>query len=366
MLNQAEATPVIDQTLEDQAAASVVSATGVVVPIQWTSLSMSTAGVVAEVYVAAGNLVQAGQPLVRLTGGDPQNPPLELQAAIQAGELEVQNAELALERLDEQAAAVRLQAQQTLSASAIQVRDLQYQLEALEVPEEQEALTPLEAYDQARQDYEKAFDEFQPYKDEPTSNSTRQDLEETLDQAKENYDTAVTRLQLSLALEVAQASQEQARQDLETYQDGPAAEDLALAQKRLESAQAALVASQDSLDELTLLAPFDGTVTELYARVGEWLSPGIPALVLADLSQLRVETTDLNEIDMTQVQVGDQVSVSFDAIAEVVVSGRVVYIAPKASPGAGVNYTAVIELASPIPQELRWGMSAFVDILLQE
>jgi hypothetical protein len=39
----------------------------------------------------------------------------------------------------------------------------------------------------------------------------------------------------------------------------------------------------------------------------------------------------------------------------------VVSIAPKAAEGSGVNFPVILEL-NEIPPELRWGMTAFVDI----
>jgi multidrug efflux pump subunit AcrA (membrane-fusion protein) len=87
-------------------------------------------------------------------------------------------------------------------------------------------------------------------------------------------------------------------------------------------------------------------------------------LILADLENLRVETTDLNEIDAARVQVADPVIVTFDALPDVVVNGTVDSIAPKASAGSGVNYTVII-LLDEIPEQLRWDMTAFVDIQVE-
>jgi len=44
-----------------------------------------------------------------------------------------------------------------------------------------------------------------------------------------------------------------------------------------------------------------------------------------------------------------------------VLEGAIIRIAPKTAPGSGVNYPVTIEL-NDIPAELRWGMTAFVDI----
>jgi multidrug resistance efflux pump len=91
----------------------------------------------------------------------------------------------------------------------------------------------------------------------------------------------------------------------------------------------------------------------------------MPVMTLANLDNLRIETTDLNEIDMIRIAPGDPVRISFDALGETVVDGKVLSIARQAAPGTGVNFTAVITMDAP-PEGLRWGMSAFVDILPQD
>jgi multidrug efflux pump subunit AcrA (membrane-fusion protein) len=121
---------------------SVVSATGVVVPQQYARLSMSAAGMVAQVLAAEGDQVEAGLPLLRLAGGDPQSPAPELLAAIRARELEVDAAQKALENLNELARQREQQAGQQLNSAAGQVRDLQYRLLDLELPESQQRPQP--------------------------------------------------------------------------------------------------------------------------------------------------------------------------------------------------------------------------------
>ena len=48
-----------------------------------------------------------------------------------------------------------------------------------------------------------------------------------------------------------------------------------------------------------------------------------------------------------------------------IVAGTVVQIAPKADEGSGVNYRVIIELDN-LPEAVRWGMTAFVDIDTEE
>jgi len=142
---------------------------------------------------------------------------------------------------------------------------------------------------------------------------------------------------------------------------GPDPDEVSLAEERLDNAETQLAAAEAALGDLELRAPFAGTVSEVYVRLSEWVSTGQPVLLLADLGELRIETTDLSEIDVAQIEVGDAATIAFDALPDVIVSGRVVRIATKAATGSGVNYPVVLEL-DEVPRQLRWGMTAFVDI----
>jgi membrane fusion protein (multidrug efflux system) len=345
-------------TPEPQNSSSMISATGVVAPLEYVNLSMSIPGVAAEVLVKRGDLVEKGQVLVRLKGKEEQ------QAAIENAKFEVQAAEKALADLSEAAKIAETASLDAISANEKLVRDAQYQLDNYTVPSNQKDLDPMQAVEIMKKALDDARTAFEEVKDRPAGDSTRQDRKDDLDKAQSDYDTAIRRLQLVIALEVAQSNLDKAHQDYETWKNGPKPADIVLAQARIDNAQASLAAAEASLDDLELLAPFAGTVSELNIRQGEWVTPGVPVILLADLSRLRVETTDLNEIDAARVKVGETVKVTFDALPDVVVQGTIQSIATKASPGSGVNYTAVIELAE-IPEALLWGMTAFVDIAVK-
>jgi multidrug resistance efflux pump len=91
------------------------------------------------------------------------------------------------------------------------------------------------------------------------------------------------------------------------------------------------------------------------------LLPGQATVTLADLSQLRVETTDLSERDVARVAVGQPVNVFVDALG-VNIPGRVARIAPEATVVAGDPvYAVIIDLDSQ-PPGLHWGMSAEAQI----
>jgi len=349
--SQATETP---EAVKVEAVIPVVSATGVIVPAQWTTLSMATAGLVEEILVEEGDQVEEDQVLVRLKGTE------ELLAAIAGARYEMASAQKALTDLSSQAETASTAALEAISVHAKEVRDAQYQLDNYTSPAEQKDMDPWEAMDIMKERLDQARVEFEPYKDRSSSDSTRQDRKEDMDDAQSAYNSAVKRLGYITTLEVAQANLDKARQDYELYSNGPDPEAVAVAQARLDNAEAVLEAAEASLNDLELRALFAGTISEIYIGRGAWVTPGQPIVQLADLIHLRIETTDLNEIDAARVELEDVVSVSFDALDDLVV-GTVTSIAPKASAGSGVNYTVVIEI-DELPEMLRWGMTAFVDI----
>jgi HlyD family secretion protein len=156
------------------------------------------------------------------------------------------------------------------------------------------------------------------------------------------------------AVTVAKATLADAEREYERLKEGPDPDEVLAAQARIK-------AYESVINQKYLVAPFDGTIIEVYAQSGESISPGVPVILLADLETLVVQTTDLSEVDIARVKIGDPAKVTFDSLANTVVSGKVIDIALKNAVGSGVYYTVTIAL-DDTPEELRWGMSAFVEI----
>jgi HlyD family secretion protein len=336
----------------------IISATGKVVPARWSQLSLSVPGVVEEISIQKGDLVKADQVLVRLKGKE------DIQAAIAAAKYEVAAAEKTLNDLNKNADDTRTAALEAISAATKAVRDAQYQLDNFTVPQTQSSYSTTEALEVMQKKLDNARAAFEPYKYYSENDSTRKDLKKKLDEAQADYNSAVKRLQYETDLAVTQAKLAKALKDYKTWKDGPDPDEVELAQVRLENAQAALAAAEAQLQDLELRAPFAGTISDISVRKGEWVTPGQPILLIADLTGLHIETTDLNEIDAARVKVSNPVTLTFDALPGVEVKGTVESISPKSSEGSGVNYTVVIKM-DELPALLRWGMTAFADIRVE-
>ena len=352
--------------------APTVSATGVVVPQRWSQLSVTTSGVISQVGINENDLVEQGQTLIELKGE------ANLLAALAAARFELASAQHALDLLYKDSDLRAAQAHQTLIEARQKLRDAQRYQDNLDAPAPQGDINQARANLVIAKDrLEKAQEDFAPYEKKPESNLVRAGLLSKLAQAEKDYEAAERRLNnligTSSELDLAEAdadvvlAQEQvavAERDYQIYQKGPDPDEVRLAEERVANAKAQVAAAEAALEDLQLLAPFDGTISELFVRENEWIALGQPVLMLADLDHLQVQTTDLNEIDVARVRVGNSASLTFDALPDRVLNGKVVRIAPKASAGSGVNYTVIIEL-DDIPQNLRWGMTAFVDIEIE-
>jgi HlyD family secretion protein len=324
-------------------------------------------GLVNQVPVAVGDQVQSGQVLVSLEGSE------KLSAAVESANLELLAAQQALDSLDKDMDVKQALALKTIADNQHAVQDAQTALDNLgtQSPEVDiqaayaNMLLAKDALDRAHKNYE-------PYQNKSETNVIRAALLSKLAQAQKNYDNAVSKYnnligtassmditQAKANLAVAQANLAKSQRDYEVLQKGPDPDQVAMAQERLATAKAQLAAAKSTLDDLQILAPFSGTITQLNVHEGEWVTPGLPVVRLSDLQNARVETTDLSERDIPRVTIGQPVTVFIKALNQNV-KGHVKDIAPLADTlGGDVVYKTTIELDEH-PPGLREGMTVEV------
>lgn len=353
-------------------AAAVVSATGKVTPAWWATLSLPAAGIATELLVEEGQTVEAGTPLLRLQDAALQATRAEAQAGLEAAQARLALAETGARPEELAAAQAVLSSTQALAAEAAAQRDRvlagtradELTMARAELAQAEAQLRYAEAVHDASMAGHGGPDEWQ-------MRQLRDQAAAAVDAARAKVHllalgaTAHERQAAQSGVDAAQAQVAQAQAQLDLLEAGARAQELAALRADVARAEAAVSAADTALADLELRAPFAGTVSAVYIRAHEWVNPGQPVLLLADLAHLRIETTDLNEIDAARVRVGAAVRVTFDALTDVVVDGKVVRLAPKAAEGSGVNYTAIIELGT-VPAALRWDMTAFADIVVGE
>ncbi len=158
----------------------------------------------------------------------------------------------------------------------------------------------------------------------------------------------------------AEAQVAQAEANLTMLLEGASEEKITIAKAQVAQARISLEEAQDNLAKATLVAPFDGVVTDVYVAVGEWASG--PAVDLMDTSSLEV-VLDVDEIDIGSLAVGQQAVVTLEAWPDEELTGELVSIAPKAKSGAEiVTYQVHLSLnAGELP--IRSGMTANAELV---
>lgn len=147
------------------------------------------------------------------------------------------------------------------------------------------------------------------------------------------------------------------------------------AQADLLQAESALAAQEKRLAWTTVKAPISGTVTRIFFEEGEIVTSGRSAfsrgqalMTVADLSKMIVKT-QINEVEISKVEVGQEAEVRVETYTDRVFRGRVSEISPGANiPQQGVQNTVItfevdVEILEATSQLLP-GMSADVDIIV--
>ena len=111
-------------------------------------------------------------------------------------------------------------------------------------------------------------------------------------------------------------------------------ENLELAAKNLEDmiriSKARLSEVKNQYAYLNVKAPNDGVVVQKNIKVGEMAMPGMPAIVLSDLSNLKV-SAEIAESDLPRIKHGKKVTVKIPSLG-ITTIGRVTAIIPNSNP----------------------------------
>jgi HlyD family secretion protein len=336
-----------------------IAVNGTLVPARQIKLGFQVSGQVKEI-AEIGDMVVAGQVVARLDD-------TRLKWSVEEAQLKLKQAELELEKAqkladpDELAAAEKaIQAAQAVLANAHSSVPTTTDLA-------QNALRTAQLiYDRAERDHKHLLDMKgwgYDVEDELKSSQLQLDNARTdLDIARRNASGASVRASESVIQAQQTLAEAQARYAALKKQPDP--DNVKAAQLSVEAARLALQKAQTDLAQVELTAPYTGTVTALMIRQAEMATAGAPVLGLADTTRWRVETSNMSELQIAKMQVGQKALVTVNAFLGQELAGRVIMISPVAIVQQGdTTYTITIELGETnLP--LRWGMTAKVRILV--
>jgi multidrug efflux pump subunit AcrA (membrane-fusion protein) len=169
-------------------------------------------------------------------------------------------------------------------------------------------------------------------------------------------------------LAVARAKSAGARSRLELARRRFVDEDVAVAEARLQQAEASLAEAQALVSFATLTAPIDGVIAQVSTQAGETVSAGMAAptfVTLIDLERLEVAVY-VDEVDIGRVRVGQRASFTVDAFPGEEFAGTVTAIYPRAVIQSNVvNYITTVAIENP-DGKLKPDMTANVTVSLDE
>jgi HlyD family secretion protein len=337
--------------------AQIVSAIGSVEPDQTLELAFSTAGRVAEVYVKPGDYMFAGEPLVRLENETERLTYEQAQLALEKAQLQLETTlqPVSQENLDIAQAAVDSAWGSYLSLTQSVTND---DLRAAELAYEQ----ALNTYN----DLKAARDQAPGGYGSPTYN--------TLDAqtGAASFNAEIARLQMEAlktgsqpAQYAAYASVLLAQAEYDRIAAGPTSFEIDTAAMAVRSAESQLRRAETAYNRTTLVAPFDGLVSEVLAQVGAIVAPGIPLISLTDIQPLRL-TVQVDEVDVRLVAVGAEAEVELDALRDVLIPAQVEQVSLIGDSESGiVNYDVDLTIDASDPR-VRVGMTAEANIIADE
>jgi HlyD family secretion protein len=176
--------------------------------------------------------------------------------------------------------------------------------------------------------------------------------------AQNDYDTALATLeQARLSLQTLQESQ--------TYRSSSNEQTLRNSDLAIEAAKNSLEKAQEDLTKTTIVAPFDGVVSVVNVKTGSIVTTTTAMLTVIDDSKIELPA-QIDETQISQVQLGQTATVTLDALSGETFEGTVTNVAAAARIEQNIPIFDVTLLLDNSDRRLRDGMSAEATITVGE
>jgi HlyD family secretion protein len=171
-------------------------------------------------------------------------------------------------------------------------------------------------------------------------------------------DVDAARARVDSVRSTLQAAQERLNQ----ITTGPAPAEVDQARQGVTQAELGLKQAQSDLDAATITAPFNGAVTAVAAKEGDFVSPTTAIATLEDPTRLHINAT-VDQAAIQRVKPGQPATITFDGIPDRTFAGTVSAVVAADEPAAGgARYPVTIDVDGA-GEPLQPGMAATIRIL---
>jgi HlyD family secretion protein len=159
----------------------------------------------------------------------------------------------------------------------------------------------------------------------------------------------------------AERSIEEREKYLAKLKKGPDELDIRTKKIAIQQKEDALATAKKNLDNCYIYAPLDGIVSDVKVKRGDSVSTG--TALISIITKQKIAEISLNEVDAAKVKLGQKATLSFDALPELTVTGKVIEIDPTGTISQGVvSYGVKIALDTD-DERIKPGMSVTVEII---
>ncbi len=189
------------------------------------------------------------------------------------------------------------------------------------------------------------------------------EAEEALAEARAGGDE-LDLAQAGLAVREAEVALEAAQEDRAELEEAADPTDVAAARAEVDARRLAVSDAEAALAGTQLVAPFDGTVLEVYVAGGDPVDSSTSIVTVANLESFEV-VASVDETTIRQVSAGQEADISFDAYPSQVFEGEVLSVPLQGTLQGDVTvYEVPLSLAGAEAEALNLlvGMTANVEI----
>ena len=186
-------------------------------------------------------------------------------------------------------------------------------------------------------------------------------IKDTIDDTVKNTPQKIK--DAELAIKSAQEKLDEKNLNLEELKTGADPQDIESQKNVVAQKENAFSDAQEKLAECLIRAPFDGTIVNINSEIKNGNSVSAGTVLASVVTQQKIAEISLNEVDAAKVKVGQKVTLTFDALADVSITGKVIDVDLSGTVTQGVVSYGVKIAFDTQEEKVKPGMSVTADII---